>query len=75
MSFDPKGTQPGLSGPAQEPKTVHMKCRTENCDSVRAQEVVAHNGQPNTGAAHNRMYRCVKCNGTWATSVGGHVSL
>jgi hypothetical protein len=76
MTFDPKGTQPGLANQgAKEPPLVHMKCRQEDCDSMRAQEIPVQSGMPNAGAAHNRMYRCVKCANTWSMSVGGYVPL
>jgi hypothetical protein len=75
MTFDPKGTQPGLAGNAvTQPKVIHMKCRSDNCKSLRAVEISAQNSLENAGAAHNRMYRCVECNSTWGISTGGYVA-
>jgi hypothetical protein len=66
--IDPTGTQPGASTPAEEPKTVHMKCKTPECDSILAIEL----NHPGTGRGQH-MYQCVKCRRTWGLAVGGTV--
>lgn len=73
MTFDPKGTTPGLAskGAAQD-KTVNMKCRsTKGCESVEAVEI----NTESLGQHGNRLYRCVQCGHTWGISLGGHLSL
>jgi DNA-directed RNA polymerase subunit M/transcription elongation factor TFIIS len=76
MTFDPKGTQPGLSTTqAEEPKILHMKCRRDGCKSMRATEIGNQNQSENVGATHNRMYRCTDCGTTWGVSTGGFISI
>ena len=75
MTFDPKGTEPGLAATAQEKiNIIHLKCRSERCNSMQATEIVQPVNMENAGAPHNRVYRCVKCGVTWSASVGGYVS-
>lgn len=76
MSFDHKGTQPGLSGTSsEEPKVLHLKCRREGCKSMSATEIGSQDQAQNVGAAHNRMYRCTECGTTWGVSTGGYVAI
>lgn len=75
MTFDPKGTAPGLaSGSAPEQKVHHMKCRRDGCSSARAIEISLGQQGDAAGAAHNRVYQCVECKHTWPMSVGGSVN-
>lgn len=75
MSFDTKGTQPGLAGAKpEEPKVMHIKCKRDGCKSMRATEIGGQNSLENAGASHNRIYRCLECNTTWGVSTGGYVS-
>lgn len=71
MTFDPKGTTPGLDPAQSKDKTVNMKCK--KCPSMDA--VVVDIGGDGSSASHNRLYRCVKCNYSWGVSVGGNVNL
>lgn len=66
--IDPAGTTPGLVGQVTEQKTVNMRCKNANCDSIEAVEV-------NVGQPHARVYRCVKCHRSWGVNVGGSVNL
>ncbi len=76
MSFDPRGTAPGLMPEAKpEPKVQHMKCRNQNCSSIQAVEISTGSSPEGAGAAHNRLYQCVACKHTWTLGVGGAVSL
>lgn len=71
MPIDPGGTAPGLSGAAAEPlKSVNMKCKRPECDSMRVVEVL-HPG----AAAGRRLYRCIKCHTSWGVLTGGPVDL
>lgn len=75
MTFDPKGTTPGLAQSAPlEPKVIHLKCRRDGCTSIRAIEINQGQQVEGTGAAHNRLYQCVECKHTWPMSVGGSVN-
>lgn len=76
MSFDQKGTQPGLfSVQKAEIETFNMKCPRVGCASTVATEMNATGNLPNIGAPHNRLYRCMECNHTWTLGVGGYVSI
>lgn len=70
MPIDPAGTKPGLAPSAAEaPKTVHMKCKRPECDSIQAIEM----SNPNTQGRH--LFRCAKCNATWGIATGGSFDL
>jgi DNA-directed RNA polymerase subunit M/transcription elongation factor TFIIS len=76
MSFDPKGTQPGLSNDSPaEPKILHIKCRRPECKSMRATEIGAQNQAEHNGVPHNRIYRCVECGNTWGVNTGGFAAI
>jgi hypothetical protein len=76
MSFDPKGTTPGLMTESKPQPTIHhMRCRNENCTSIQATEIVMGSTPEGAGASHNRLYQCVKCRHTWTLGVGGSVNL
>lgn len=70
MPIDPAGTTPGVKPSVEEPKEVHLKCKTETCDSILATEIKIA-GQ----MAGSHMYRCVKCSRTWSIRTGGGVDL
>lgn len=70
-SFDPKGTAPGLTPSAGQPKVIHLKCKNENCKSVRAIEIVTAPTVEGMGATHSRLYQCVECKHSWPVTVGG----
>lgn len=72
MPVDPAGTAPGLASPATGDalKTVHMKCRRPECDSIVALDVP----HPNS-LSGRRMYQCVKCRTSWGASVGGALDI
>lgn len=69
MSFDPKGTSPGLAPTGPKLKTVNLKC--PKCDSIEALEmpieVAPHIGQ--------RLYTCAKCGHPQALRVGGPLEI
>jgi len=69
MPIDQEGTAPGLKATAKEPKQVHMKCKSDNCDSILAVEVEL------PGQAGSHVYRCVKCHRTWGIRTGGSIDL
>jgi len=72
MSFDPKGTAPGLApGARVEPSKLNMKCQDTNCDSMEATEIKIESPEP----AGQRVYRCVKCGRTHSIKVGGHLNI
>lgn len=76
MSFDPKGTEPGLtSASSKQAEILHMKCRKENCKSLRATEVTQTSNVENAGAPNLRIYRCAECGSTWSVAVGGFVNI
>lgn len=76
MSFDPKGTAPGLIPATEKPvKILHMKCRKEDCRSMQATEVSSSSPVESAGAPHFRIYRCAECGSTWNAAVGGFVNL
>lgn len=69
MSFDPKGTAPGLAAGAKAEPTLHnMKCRKQGCNGMQAVAIEIP-GQT------SRMYRCSTCNHTWGLNVGGAFNL
>ncbi len=70
MTIDPTGTEPGIHTKQPVEKTVAMRCRFENCNSLTAKEVIPSASE--TGVvSSNRIYQCVTCSGTWTLSVGG----
>jgi len=76
MSFDKTGVSPGLVPEAKPgPKMIHMKCRNDSCTSIQATEITSGAAPEGSGASHQRLYQCVKCNHTWHLSVGGSVNL
>jgi len=76
MTFDPKGTEPGLASNTEAPtKLISMKCRREQCPGTQVTEVAISPTLEHAGVPHNRIYRCVKCGTTWNASVGGYVSI
>jgi hypothetical protein len=70
MPIDPAGTQPGLVGTVEETKTVHIKCKNQDCDSILAVEVKIPGMSPNI-----RMYQCVECKRSWGINAGGGLEL
>jgi hypothetical protein len=69
---DQAGTTPGITSKLQ-PKKVAIKCRVSGCDSVEAVEVFG-SAQSEVGAPSQRVYQCVKCQGTWGLTIGGYFS-
>jgi hypothetical protein len=70
MSFDTKGTAPGLvQPPLAEVKTINMRCRVDGCDSIQAIDVT-----PSSNAPGHNTYQCFKCKRTWGISIGGGVN-
>lgn len=69
MTFDPKGTAPGLSPQAPKEEKVNLKC--QKCPSMVA--VIMKIGEDHGGGpvSPHRLYRCVQCNFTWGLNVGG----
>ena len=70
MPIDPAGTTPGVIPETKDPDEVHIKCKSDGCDSIRAIEV-KHAGQ----APGTHMYRCIQCNRTWGIRTGGGIDL
>ena len=70
MPIDPAGTAPGLTKTEEEVPKIHMRCKSDKCDSILAVEVKVP-GQP----SGSRLYRCCKCNRTSMIPVGGSVEL
>jgi len=72
MAVDYAGTKPGLpTSNVEEPKYLHMKCKKQECPSIRVLEVTPSHGFP----SGSHMYQCVECKTSWAISVGGGINL
>ena len=69
MPIDPAGTKPGLKPKVDEPKHIHLKCKSDTCDSILAFEMDI----PGQTGAHT--YQCVKCHRTWGIRTGGGIDI
>lgn len=70
MPIDPAGTQPGLAAaPPEEPKTIHLRCKNQGCDSILAIEMTEANAQG------RHLYRCCKCSHIHGVMTGGSINI
>lgn len=70
---DLAGVTPGLAQrAAPKEQVINLKCRRDNCDSMRAVEIDLKEVPSQVG---QRVYRCIKCGHTLVLRVGGPLNI